>query len=268
MFSWQEVFSQNYEQTLRYAYEQYDLKNYENALKTYKRLLFFAGNKDRYPLYEKIAELSLIENDFDTAATFYKLAVKNANNPHKKAGFLLKKAYCEMMTGDFLYATMDLFSINTGNNNLQKQINFYLGTCYFGMDKFDEAEKYFTKCVTSDKDKETIKKLLNSKKLNRPNPKTAKTLSMILPGAGQFYTGDIKEGFKSLLLTSGLITLMVIITINIDILTAAVAILPWFQRYYTGGYNKAGTLASIKRQRNRSKIYNQIVKIVEKNSLN
>ncbi len=267
IFSRQHSFAQNYEQTLQYANEQYNLKNYANALKTYKRLLFFAGNKDRYPLYEKIAELSLIEKDYYTATTFYKLAIKNASNPSKKADFLLNKAYCEMMIGDFLYATMDLFSIKTEEKKLQQQINFYLGTCYFGLEKFDEAEKYFTKCV-NDKDKEAIKNLFKNKKLYRPNPKTAKILSMIIPGSGQFYVGNIKEGVKSLLLSAGLITLMTFITANIDFLTATVAIMPWFQRYYTGGYRKAESLANIKRQKNRSKIYNEIVKIVEKNILN
>lgn len=266
IFAGQQITAQNYEQTLQFANEQYKLKNYDNALKTYKRLLFFAGDNDRFPLYEKIASLSLLAKDYYTAATFYKLAAKNSLTPDKKAEFLLNKAYCEMKTGDFLYATMDLFSINTGNKNLQQQINFYLGTCYFGMEKFDEAEKYFLKCVNG-QDKEVIKKLFKSKKLYRPNPKTAKILSMILPGAGQFYVGNIKEGFKSLLLTTGLITLMAIITVNIDLLTAAVAIMPWFQRYYTGGYKKTEALAIVKRQKNRSKIYNQIVKVIEKNSL-
>lgn len=267
IFNGQQIFAQTYEQSLQYANEQYNLKNYDNALKTYKRLLFFAENKDRFPLYEKIGELSLNTKNYYDAATFYNLAYKNTSNSDTKADFLLKKAYSEMMVGDFLYATMDLLNIQTENQYLQKQINFYLGTCYFGLEKFDKAETYFLKCVDN-KEKETIKKLFKSKKLYRPNPRTAKILSMIIPGAGQFYVGDFKEGAKSLLLSAGMITMMVISAINIDFLTGTLAIIPWFQRYYTGGFQKAKSLAIIKRQKNRSKIYNQIVKIVEKNANN
>ncbi len=267
IFAGKQIFAQTYEQSLQYANEQYQLKNYDNALKTYKRLLFFSKNEDRYPLYEKIGELSLNVKDFYIASTFYNLAYKNASNAEKKAILLLKKSYSEMMVGDFLYATMDLLNIKTEDEYLQKQINFYLGTCYFGLEKFDKAETYFLKCVDI-KEKETIKKLFKSKKLYRPNPKTAKILSMIIPGAGQFYIGDFKEGAKSLLLSASMVAMMVITAINIDFLTGSIAIIPWFQRYYTGGFQKAKSLAIIKRQKNRSKIYNQIVKIVEKNANN
>lgn len=267
LYTGNRLFAQTYEQSLQFADEQYKLKNYEVALKTYKRLLFFSNNDNRFPLYEKIGEISLNLKDYYTASKFYNLAYKNAKEEENKAVYLLKKSYSEMMVGDYLYATMDLFNIKTNRKDLQKKINFYLGTCYFGMTDYDKAENYFLKCVNN-KDKETIKNLFKSKKLHRPNPKTAKILSMIIPGTGQFYAGEFKEGVKSLLLISGLFAMMYKTAINNDLITGLIAVIPWFQRYYTGGYQKAKSLAIIKRQKNRSKIYNQIIKIVEKNKLN
>ncbi len=268
IFIGQKIFGQTFEQSLQFANEQYRQKNFEIALKTYKRLLFFAeSNEERSPLYEKIGELSLNEKDFYTATTFFDLANKNASDTDKKAIFLLKKAYSEMLVGDFMYATIDLLSVNTDNKDIEKQKNFYLGTCYFGLEKFDEAEQYFLKCVDSS-DRDVVAELFKSKKMSRPNPKTAKILSMIIPGLGQFYSGNFKVGAKSLLLSAGMITLLAITAIKIDFLTASVAIIPWFQRYYIGGFQKAQSLAVIKRQKNRSKIYNKIVKLVEKNTEN
>jgi hypothetical protein len=47
-------------------------------------------------------------------------------------------------------------------------------------------------------------------------------------------------------------------------LDAAIATLPWFQRYYQGGYKKAELIATAKIQEKRYKIYNQLLDEVEK----
>jgi hypothetical protein len=47
---------------------------------------------------------------------------------------------------------------------------------------------------------------------------------------------------------------------------AILTILPWYQRYYTGGYGKAEEIARKKRDMKRNEIYIRILKLVGENS--
>jgi hypothetical protein len=89
---------------------------------------------------------------------------------------------------------------------------------------------------------------------------------MIIPGLGQVYSHDIKSGINSLLLTSGLIALGVNISLKYSPVDAVFAILPWYQRYYTGGFEKASEIASRKRQLNRNRVYTRVLKLTGDNS--
>ena len=47
--------------------------------------------------------------------------------------------------------------------------------------------------------------MANSEKLMHPNPTFATLMSICIPGTGQIYAGDIKDGVNSILLLSGLL---------------------------------------------------------------
>ena len=72
-------------------------------------------------------------------------------------------------------------------------------------------------------------------------------LSMIFPGAGQFYAGDLKNGFNSLILNAGLLTWFVSYAFTYSTIDAAFTIGPWFYRYYLGGFQRAGKMVTIKK---------------------
>ena len=148
---------------------------------------------------------------------------------------------------------------------MQKRLNFYLATCYFGLEDFDNAKTCFEYCVKLEDIKE-LSDLFSNKKLLSPSPKKARMMIMILPGLGQAYSGDIKSGLNSLLLTSGLIALGINISFRYHPIDAIASILPWYQRYYTGGYGKAEEIASKKRQFKRNEIYTTILQLVGENS--
>jgi hypothetical protein len=105
-----------------------------------------------------------------------------------------------------------------------------------------------------------------NKKISKISPKKAKVLSMIMPGLGQLYVGDVKNGLNSFLLSTGLLALGLRSAFINNPLDAAIATLPWFQRYYQGGYKKAELIAVAKIQEKRYKIYNQLLDEVDKNA--
>jgi hypothetical protein len=84
-------------------------------------------------------------------------------------------------------------------------------------------------------------------------------MSIFLPGLGQFYAGDIKNGLNSLLLTGGFFTIGFIVAINYSLVDAMVAVVPWIQRYYVGGYNRAAGIAENKKKSKQDKVYQAIL---------
>lgn len=89
-------------------------------------------------------------------------------------------------------------------------------------------------------------------------------MSMIIPGLGQLYAGDIKNGLNSLILTGGLFSLGIYSAINNGFLDASLSVIPWFQRYYQGGFNKAQIIAKAKIEKKRYQIFNQLLDEVSK----
>jgi TM2 domain-containing membrane protein YozV len=90
----------------------------------------------------------------------------------------------------------------------------------------------------------------------------ASWLSIFLPGAGQIYAGETLAGINSLLLTGffvGVGFYIISISSPIDALFTA---LPWFQRYYQGGFQRAAEMAKHKRTENRNQIFNQVIELI------
>jgi tetratricopeptide (TPR) repeat protein len=259
--------AQNFDETIRFADNQFKNKELTNALKTYQRALFFSDGKETLYLFQQIAEISYNVNDYETAQKYFGLALNQAENDSLKTELLFNKASCQILNRNYQYALMDLFSVTDTSRNILKRLNFYLGTCYFGLEDFSKASNYFKSCVEL-KDREEIDNLFSKKNLSSPSPKTARILSMIIPGLGQAYSHDLKSGLNSLLLTSGLIALGINISLKYSPVDAVFAIIPWYQRYYTGGFGKASEIASRKRQLNRNRVYTRVLKLTGENSTN
>jgi tetratricopeptide (TPR) repeat protein len=261
LFAAQILSAQDFDETVSFADNQFKSGQYTTALKTYQRALFFSdGRRDLY-LFRKIAEISYLNNDFETAQKYYGLAFNQAGSDSLRTELLFNKASCQILNKNYQLALIDLFSVNDSAEIIQKRLNFYLATCYFGLEDFSQAKTYFETCLPVH-DTAELATLFTRKNLQSPSPKTARVLSMIIPGLGQTYSGDLKSGFNSLILTSGLIALAVNIGIRYRPIDAILSVLPWYQRYYTGGYGKAEEIAIRRQQQKRSDVYNKILKLI------
>jgi len=262
LFSVQFATAQDFEATLRFADYQYNAGNYNEASKSYRRALFFSEGKQNLHIIRSIAEISYHEKDYETAQRYYGLAYNIADNDSLKTGLLFNKASCRILQGNYQMALIDLFSVADTGKTVQRRLYFYLGTCYYGLQDFEKALVFFSSCVR-EADKQTLSDLFKSRKLNSPSPKKARILSMILPGMGQVYSGDIKSGFNSILLTSGLVVLGIRISAIYSPMDAVIAVLPWYQRYYTGGYGKAESIAEKRLAKHRNNIYRDILGLIK-----
>jgi tetratricopeptide (TPR) repeat protein len=255
--------AQNFEETIKFADSQFKSDKLKDASKTYQRALFFSEGRQNLYIFRMIAEISYLEADYEIAQRYFGLAYNLTDNDSLKTELLFEKAICQILNKNYQLALIDLFSVIDTSKIIQKRLNFFLATCYFGLEDFSQARYYFESCIELEDTKE-LSDLFSSRKLLSPSPRKARILSMILPGLGQTYSGDIKSGLNSLLLTSGLIALGIKISISYSPIDAIFAILPWYQRYYTGGYGKAEDIARKRMHQNRNEAYTKVLKLVDR----
>ncbi len=269
LFFNKQLVAQNYQETLNFALNQYDQKNYSVALKSFKRLIYFNTDGNLFPLYTAVAEIAFLQHDFETSQYNYGLAYNVAKSDSLKNEMLFGKAYSQILNKNYHYAIIDLLAVKELDKNTKQKLNFYLGTCYFGLEQFDRSKKYFKLCLDTTEIKQ-LDLLFSKHNLLTPSPRKARILSMLMPGLGQFYVGKYRNGLNSFLLSVGLVAIGIRTAVNIDPLYALISVAPWFQRYYTGGYTNAEKIAIVKRQNKRSTLYNSVIDLIVKgnNKLN
>ena len=254
--------AQNFRETLMFAENQFKSGDLNTSLKAYQRALFFSEGEDNLDIFRQLAMISYIKGDYDSAQEYYGLAYNQAEFDSLRNELLFLKATCQIISGQYQFAIIDLLSVNDSVLPVKRRLNFYLGVCYFGLEDFKNAKSYFESCV-NDHDRPELEKLFSSRKLSSPSPNAARILSMIIPGSGQVYSGDMKAGVNSLLLTSGLIALGINISVKYQLIDAIATVLPWYQRYYMGGIGKAEEIAVSRRQARRNETYVAVLKLVE-----
>jgi len=265
IFQGASAFGQNVEQLIHFADLKYEQAQYNLAAKEYQRALFF-GTKDKVgPLNVSTGDCFFEMGDYTKAEKYYRFAFSLMKNDSIKSEVMLKKASCQLLNHQNQMAIFDLFNVNEkGNKTIKKKKYSLLGIAYFGLNDFDRSEEHFLVAL-SENSRKDINQLIgyfDSKKLHRPNPKLAYWLSVVLPGSGQFYSGDFKNGLNSLILSTGLAIMTYEMALSKSIIDALFTVFPWWQRYYMGGYNSAKHIAEVKRQENRAKMYSLIYSIV------
>lgn len=262
LFLFVKVSAQNFRETLKFADNQFNSGDLNSSIKAYQRALFFSEGEDNLYIFRQLAQISYINEDYEGAQEYYGLAYNQAESDSLRNILLFQKATCQIINRHYQFAIIDLLSVDDSDFSVKRRCNFYLGVCHFGLGDFKNAQSYFEYCV-NDSDKQELEKLFSGRKLRSPSPSAARILSMIIPGSGQVYSGDMKAGLNSLLLTSGLIALGINISVKYQLIDAIATVLPWYQRYYMGGIGKAEEIALSRRQARRNDTYVAILRLVE-----
>ena len=254
--------AQNLEQTFHFANNLYEQREYKSALEVYRRTLFFDQNNKFGPrVFKNMADCLYETTQYNEAAYYYDLAYF-VHSGGLQTDISLKKASCHLLLREYNQTKIELFNLPEDISTEQKELAiFYDAMANFALGDFEASKALFLQIAP---DSSVISALFDkNKKIDRLKPKTAKILSIIMPGLGQFYAGDIKNGLNSLILSGGLFYLGVRSAIRTSILDASLSVIPWFQRYYAGGYNKAYAIAEAKVKERRHKVFNELLEQVE-----
>ena len=266
-FLFASVKAQTMDQTLLFAHEQVQLNNYNAAINAYQRVLFFDKYQYYPEIYNQLGDCHFEIHNYEKAAEYYDLAYHTLKKDSLKNGVLFKKTASLLLVNNYSFALIELFSLgDTLPEYFEHKKHFYFGITYFGLKQFDLSESHFLQALNDDDtlQKSQLKELfIKNKRIDRVKPKTAKILSMIIPGLGQFYSGDIKNGLNSFFLIGAFAALYINTSINFSILEAYISVFPWYQRYYTGGFKRAEINAKNRIEEKRALVYQELIKTIE-----
>jgi tetratricopeptide (TPR) repeat protein len=259
--------SQNLDQTLQFARAQYEVGNTLTALKTYQRVLFFGGHLHRDECQSQLANLHASLGEFDRAAFYYDLIYQSAGSDSLRYEALFHKTAALMLQQAPKKALLELLSLpKTLPEPWKSRKHLYLGAAHFSIREFELARQDLLPLFGPDDSaqKAEFEKLFRqAERVARKSPKTARLLSMFLPGAGQFYAGDIKNGLNSLLLNGLLGYWFVATGINYSFIDAGATVTPWLFRYYGGGIRRAGEILETKKEERLKKTFQKVLQTIE-----
>jgi len=264
------ISAQTLEQTVDLANTEFNNHDYVSAISNYQRVFFF-DESQKYPyIHEKLATCYLYEKDINKALFEYEIAYNLETSDSLKNELAFKKVLLLIIQNNYLEANFELLSLpdSLTASFLPRRL-FYQGVISLQTDSVTNAKNQFLSALepTDSLGKLKIEALFAKYKPNKPNPKTAKWLSTFVPGLGQFYIGDYKNAVNSFVLSGALITLLFAVAVNYTFVDAMASVVPYFQRYYFGGLNRAKKGAYEKQEENRKKILNQIITVFQQKSI-
>ncbi len=265
LFGLAAVWSQTLEQTEQVADKFMEQGDYYSAAKFYSRVYFFADKSQLGRINGKLGMAYFGKGDFKRAYNHFDVAQKLESDDSTKTEWFLRKTSALILRHQYKLALLGILNYRGKfTSRQQKNLIFLKGTVYFAEEKYDEAKKTFVQIIDPGDSLALARldSLFTKKNLMRPNPVTAKWLSIFIPGLGQIYAGDIKNGINSFALNATLFYLFARDAVRFSFTESFFVFYPWIQRYYQGGYERAQRIAKKKRRQKRAQVYHGVHEIL------
>lgn len=197
-------------------------------------------------------------SDYKKAELFFDQAYFSSETKELKHEAIFNKVQVLINQEKYMLALGELFELNITEENVNwTRYNLYFGVINFLIEDYEIAETAFKACVT---DTNLIhEKFASIEELNKPQSGLAIIYSALLPGLGQIYVGAYREALNSVLINALFAGVYIYVLYTVGPIDAVLTTLPWFQRYYAGGYNKAGVLANMKQDTKKTQFLKEII---------
>lgn len=191
------LFAQDsYEEQFNYAKKLYEDENYFDVVTEFKRLLFFdESNKYSFECNYLMGLSYKYGGKFSDALLHFSIADMSARTSEEDFDCRIEIIKLNILrrTTYKAFTLLDSLAIDPEFKNKLDEINYWRGWAYIFSDDWEKATLTFLEVQTANQ----LAVLCDSINNDLYNPELAKYLSLI-PGAGQFYTGEYVSGLISI----------------------------------------------------------------------
>ncbi len=239
--------SQSPERCLQVADDYYAIGEYQEAISLYRRVLYFDESLAARS-YLHIGESYLAIKQFESARYYYKLALQRANNDSLKNEVFFRRIASYVLEDRCIYAKNELLSFDDSQSfYFQQKSHFYNGVVAYKLNDFDEAQTHFSYLFDEEQQVQLEDFIQQGRKIAAKKPGIALIMSAFVPGLGQAYSNEWEDAANSFFLNILTTTLYVYVWNTYSYIDAVIAVLPWWHRYYVGGFMNARNMVRDKR---------------------
>jgi len=225
-----------------------DSESYPGAITEYKRFIFFNPKSDNVSYaYYKIGLAYRNAHKWTESLDALQRAIQTAASDSIRDERKIALAVTLIASGNYSAAEIKLLKVELFSQfeSLQKRAAFFRGISTLYAFKWSESRNAFNKYFddTTKIGKQVDSLLAVSQQLRYKSPKFAKLLSTILPGAGQIYVGDWRNGINALAINMVTGYLLTDALLEHRYNDALFSFLWLFQRYYMGNRHHAQEIA-------------------------
>jgi hypothetical protein len=191
----QQGFSQELKDQFDYAHSLFQSENYFDAVTEFKRLLFFDEGKEySYSANMLIGQSYKMGGKFSDAIYFFALAGRSSISIEQRFNSKIEVIKCNILrrTTQLAHSLLNELEKEPLFHSRKKNINYWRGWAFAFSGEWKNAAASFAESENKELEKFALNaegKMLSVSK--------AKIFSIIIPGAGQIYSGNYLNGFIS-----------------------------------------------------------------------
>jgi len=213
--------------------------NYDAAITEYKRFIFFHPDDNRVAkTYYNIGLAYRTQGLWQEAIMAMRNSILHATTDDEKSEYQINLAVTLISSKQYDLAQLELIKLMLRDPNgiFTQRVLLLRAVAYIYQFQWEEAREVLQEYTDDDKLDILFNKAAN---LPQKSTNTAKMLSTIIPGAGQFYTKDWRSGLNALVLNSLLGYVAVDAVLDQHYADAAFWMFFIFVRYYQGNFYRA-----------------------------
>ena len=252
---------------------------YDQAITEYMRYLYFSRMDNQISVGEEQKRAEILfrigisyrnRKNWQKATDFINRSIIRTKEDSLRDTRKLSLVIIRLSTKEYSLAEIELLRLLQFSNTKSIRIRayFFLAVCYVYQFKWQEADeklKQYVSATTGRPDSMLNSMLYRGKNLPYKSPDLAKWLSTFIPGCGQIYAGDRKNGINALainLLTGYLLVDGILDQRFQDLILSHMAL---FWRFYQGNRANAEKIAELNNERLNKTEADKIIHYLEMN---
>ena len=243
------AFESEADEALRLADALFNLQSYDESITEYKRFLFFNPDDEHNGYaYYKIGLAYRAGHHWEKAVEALKTSIKLTDNGKLRDERTIELGITLIASGNYSLAQLELLKVSEFSQYqfMKREAYYFQGVTYLYMYNWEGALRAFETYYANSSEQgnsEEAKKindlLIEAQHLPYKSVTLAKTFSTVLPGTGQIYASDWRNGLNAMAINSLTAGILLNAVIKKKYQDAALIFLFLFQRYYLGNRYQA-----------------------------